>query len=178
MVVRVRRPVLRALTAGLALAASCNIGQSASAAVLDGCLHSRSSIDLDGDGFDDAVVGNPYATVDGQLEAGQVTVLFGDADGRIAEGTRRTLTQRDFGEIPEAGDHFGWSLAVGRSDQLGSCAAMLDGAPGEDRGAAQDAGTAHLGTCTTYYVVLRTHVGATTFTQAGAFGLVEADDER
>jgi hypothetical protein len=55
--------------------------------VLDGCLHSRSSIDLDGDGFDDAVVGNPYATVDGRLEAGQVTVLFGDADGRIAEGS-------------------------------------------------------------------------------------------
>jgi hypothetical protein len=177
MVVRVRRPILRGLTAGLVLAASCNVGQSASAAVLDGCLHSRSSIDLDGDGFDDAVVGNPYATVDGHPEAGQVTVLFGDADGRIAEGTRRTLTQRDFGEIPEAGDHFGWSLAVGRSDQLGSCAGMLVGAPGEDLGAAQDAGTAHLGTFTTDDEGRPTDVVATTLTQAGAGGAVETGDE-
>ena len=49
-----------------------------------------SVIDYNGDGYDDAAVGDPYATVNGQCQAGAVTVLFGDADGRIGEGARRS----------------------------------------------------------------------------------------
>lgn len=91
--------------------AACPVGV-ASAAVLDGCLHTASTVDLNGDGFDDTAVDDPTATVDGQAEAGQVTVLFGDAEGRVGEGVRRTLTQSDLGGVPQNGDHFGAALDV------------------------------------------------------------------
>lgn len=78
---------------------------SAAAALVDGPVHASRAlagcvgnpIDVNADGFDDAVVGNPYATVSGHREAGSVMVLFGDADGRIGEGGRRVLTQASFG---------------------------------------------------------------------------------
>jgi hypothetical protein len=54
---------------------------------------------------------------------------------------------------------------------------MLVGAPGEDLGGAQDAGTAHLGTFTTDDEGRPTDVVATTLTQAGAGGAVETGDE-
>ena len=49
----------------------------------------RSTSDYNGDGYDDAAVGDPYATVNGQARAGAVTMLLGDADGRIGDGDRR-----------------------------------------------------------------------------------------
>ena len=85
---------------------------AAAAADVTSCQQERPFHDLNGDGYVDAVVGDPYATVDGQVEAGTVTVLFGGADGRIGEGERRVLTQRDMGETPESGDHFGWSVSI------------------------------------------------------------------
>jgi hypothetical protein len=62
--------------------------------------HRTSYRDLNGDGFEDAVVVDPYATVNGQTEAGTVTVLFGGDDRRIGEGARQTLTQADLGNTP------------------------------------------------------------------------------
>ena len=76
------------------------------------CQSGSGPHDLNGDGYVDAVVGDPHATVNDEVEAGTVTVLFGDAGGRIGEGERRVLTQRDLGETPEAGDHFGWSVSI------------------------------------------------------------------
>ncbi|HSU35514.1 MAG TPA: hypothetical protein VLJ88_07630, partial [Propionibacteriaceae bacterium] len=83
---------------------------TAHAAEMLPCNLSRPYRDLNGDGFEDAVVGDPYATVDGKAEAGTVTVLFGEDNLQIGEGDRLTLDQGDFGETPEAGDHFGWSV--------------------------------------------------------------------
>ena len=99
--------------------------------------------DLNGDGYRDAVVGDPYAAVEGKAEAGTVTVLFGDADGRIGEGTtRRVLTQRDFDETPEVGDHFGWAVDLSK---FGSpCDRILIGSPGEEVAGHPNAGMAFL----------------------------------
>jgi hypothetical protein len=126
------------------------------------------------------VVGDPYATVEGQAEAGTVTVLFGSAGGRIGEGERRVLTQRDMGEAPESGDHFGWSVSIYSSrDYLDdiSCYGLMIGAPGEDIDGHADAGSAH---------VLLMNGGqwgesprdvAITVDQSEAGGRVEAGDE-
>jgi hypothetical protein len=172
-----RRLALGTVGGVVLLAGAVASSPATRATVLDGCGISDSQIDLNGDGFDDAVVGDPFAAVGNRPQAGRIIVLFGDADGRIGEGTRRALTQADFGEEPEAGDHFGWSVAVGRADQLGFCASILVGAPGEDLAGAADAGAAHLGTFETDDEGRPTQVVAATLTQAEAGGAVEAGDE-
>ena len=109
------------------------------------CGQSGTFHDLNGDGYVDAVVGDPYAPVGGAVEAGTVTVLFGGADGRIGEGDRRVLTQRDFDETPETGDHFGWSVSIYSAWYFdGSCNGLIIGAPGEDVDGHDDAGMAHV----------------------------------
>ncbi len=115
---------------------------SAQAAEVINCYDLRPYRDLNGDGYEDAVVGDPLATVGGQPEAGTVTVLFGDADGRIGEGSRRVLTQADLGGTPEAGDHFGWATAIDLIERDG-CYSIMIGAPGEDLDGHRDAGVAH-----------------------------------
>ena len=133
--------------------------------------------DLNGDGYEDAAVGDPYATVAGQAEAGAVTLLFGDADGRIGEGARRVITQADFGETPEAGDHFGWDLNLAKADTGESCANLLIGSPGEDLNGAVDAGIAHLAGYFSADVGDPPKLYAQRVTQADAGGAVEPGDE-
>jgi hypothetical protein len=74
--------------------------------------------DFNGDGFSDAVVADPYATVDGLAEVGRVTVLYGDSDGRVGEGIRADLSQgvNQVGGSAEAGDRFGFSMAAADID--------------------------------------------------------------
>ena len=100
------------LTLLLAVGMCTLVVPDASAAPL-GCEFNVES-DFNGDGYSDAVVGDPYATVSGKAEAGRVVVLYGDSDGRIGEGARGTVSQgMDFiGGIPEEGDRFGFALAV------------------------------------------------------------------
>ncbi|MCC6495037.1 MAG: hypothetical protein IT193_02130 [Propionibacteriaceae bacterium] len=168
-----RRTVLKGL-AVLCAAVLIPLGNPADAhAAVDCGL--RPDRDLNGDGFQDAAVGDPYATVDGLAEAGTVTILYGDADGRIGEGERQTLTQADFAGTPEAGDHFGWSVTIARTN-YGGCPGILVGAPGEDVSGATDAGTAH--------VITREPIGddpdatvATSIVQSDVGGTVEAGDE-
>ena len=42
--------------------------------------------DFNGDGYSDAVVADPYASVGALLQVGRVNVLYGDGDARIGEG--------------------------------------------------------------------------------------------
>ncbi|MFT4111042.1 hypothetical protein [Propionicimonas sp.] len=139
-----RRMLAGAITIGAALAAPL-LGTPTPAYAAPPCTAAPAGRDLNGDGFPDAAVGDPYATVDGHAEAGTVTVLFGDADGRIGGGARQVLTQADVGETPEAGDHFGWAVAVNRTDN-GGCAGLVIGSPGEDVAGMVDAGMAHIRT--------------------------------
>ena len=139
-----RRLVVIPTVAGLATAACLLLVPPASAAAPDGCLTTRSASDFNGDGYDDAAVGDPYATVSGRAEAGAVTVLLGGADGRIGAGGRQVITQNDIGETPEAGDHFGFDVALAPAVTDSKCAYLLVGSPGEDLDGAVDAGIASL----------------------------------
>ena len=106
--------------------------------------------DFDRDGFADLVIGVPNEDFNGTEDAGAVHVLFGTADGLTA--TRQFYFDTDYmadelntGDFPEAGDRFGFSLAVGdfnRSDnflQLGYTDLAI-GAPFKDWGAINSAG--------------------------------------
>jgi len=149
----------------------------AAAVEIQRCTQVRPYRDLNGDGFRDAVVGDPYATVNGQAEAGTVTVLFGDAAGRIGEGgARRTLTQTDLDETPEAGDHFGWAVELNRTDS-GGCFGILIGSPGEDVDGQADAGMAHVLTLAPVFEDRPDEDWKVNFDQGDTGGTVEAGDE-
>ena len=84
----------------------------------DGCDPGLSS-DFNGDGRSDTVVADPYATVEGQAQAGRVNVLYGDADGLIGEGARGVVHQGSTARVlgvAEANDRFGLSLSVADID--------------------------------------------------------------
>lgn len=168
-----RRQVLAVLLALCTGAVVPLIAPAAAQAALLDCL--RPDRDLNGDGFLDAAVGDPYATVAGQAGAGTVTILFGGADGRIGGGRRQVLTQADVGEVPEAGDHFGWAVAINRTDVAG-CPGLLIGSPGEDVAGAVDAGMAHV--ITTQPIGGDPEVTVTrNVLQSDVAGTVEAGDE-
>jgi len=149
---------------------------TAQAADILPCNTSRPYRDLNGDGFEDAVVGDPYATVDGLAQAGTITVLFGEDDQQIGEGERQTLTQSDFGETPEAGDHFGWSVALNRTDS-GGCYGILVGSPGEDLGGRNRAGIGHLLTINPAGEGEQPELLGSSYDQSDVGGTVEAEDE-
>lgn len=90
--------------------------------------------DLNGDGIGDLAVGIPNADVNGAADAGAVRIFLGAAGGLSGSRSQR-LVQHN----PEAGDHFGASLAAGlfATDPFFDLAV---GAPGEDVGTVRDAG--------------------------------------
>ncbi|MFE6197025.1 FG-GAP repeat protein [Streptomyces sp. NPDC057838] len=98
--------------------------------------------DFNGDGRTDLAASAPDATVDGVPGAGAVTVAYGSADGAGAtQAERVTLTQnsKGVGGRAEAGDHFGFSVAIADFDGDGY-ADLAAGSPGEDVGDDPDAG--------------------------------------
>jgi FG-GAP repeat protein len=168
-----RRLVVIPTIGGLAATACLMLAPPASAAAT-GCNVTSSASDYNGDGYDDVAIGDPYATVNGQKQAGKVTVMLGDADGRIGDGDRVTITQADFGDTAEAGDRFGFDVALSRARS--GCASLLVGSPGEDLNGVADAGIAYL-------INDLPDLEGTPFadvfalTQADAKGAVEAGDQ-
>ena len=106
-----------------------------------------------------------------------MTVLFGSADGRIGEGERRVLTQRDLGETPESGDHFGWSVSIYSSGFRRTCYGLMIGAPGEDVDGHESAGSAHVYLMNGGPPDEPPHDVALTVDQSDVGGTVEAGDE-
>ena len=106
-------------------------GQPAQASA-DGC-ETGFSTDFNGDGRSDTAVADPYATVDGQAEAGRVVVFYGDADGRVGEGARggRPTGVGIVGGVPESRDRFGFALAAADIDCDGYTDLVV-GTPYED----------------------------------------------
>lgn len=109
--------------------------------------------DFDGDGQDDLAVGVPFEDLvsNTQSDAGAVQVFFGDGSGHVALLGSVFISQENLsGTAAEAGDRFGWSLAVGRfnDDGLVFAADSYDdlaiGSPGEDINSIVDAGIVHV----------------------------------
>ncbi|MFF3639863.1 FG-GAP-like repeat-containing protein [Streptomyces sp. NPDC002564] len=88
--------------------------------------------DVNGNGYDDLVIGQPYTAESGAHAGGQVTVVPGSSTGLSPAGAK-TVHQATSG-VPgaaEAGDAMGWSVAVGDYNGDGR-ADVLAGAPDED----------------------------------------------
>lgn len=69
--------------------------------------------DLNGDGFDELVIGSPYEDINTTVDAGAVHIMYGSVGG-ISETGNLTVTQNSgslFG-VPETGDVFGLGLVA------------------------------------------------------------------
>lgn len=128
------------ISAGLTLALAAVSPAPVARASADDCDPGMKS-DFNGDGWTDAVVGDPQATVSGLAAAGRIVVLYGDADGRVGEGTRDVLWQgeENVAGVAEAGDQFGYALAVGDLDCDGFTDVVV-GVPYEDINGQADSG--------------------------------------
>jgi FG-GAP repeat len=140
---RVRR--VRTLLIGLAMILAIPFLETTKAAYAqaDFCPVGVES-DFNGDGDTDTVVADPYATVNGQAEAGRVNVLYGD-DPLVGEGTRSIISQNSTNvfDSAEIGDRFGFSVAVADIDCDGY-ADLVVGTPYEDISGQTDSGYAQI----------------------------------
>lgn len=95
--------------------------------------------DFNGDGIRDTAVADPEATDAGVPKAGAVHIVYGGGKGTL------TLTQTldNVPGVPEAGDRYGYALAVYDAD-LDGCSDLAVGSPYEDIGTAADSGSVHV----------------------------------
>ncbi|KUN77694.1 hypothetical protein [Streptomyces griseoruber] len=91
--------------------------------------------DFNGDGIADTAIADPDATVSGKERAGLVHIVLGGGKG-VVEISQDTANVSDGAE---AGDRFGFSLAVYDADKDG-CSDLAVGIPYEDVGTVVDAG--------------------------------------
>ncbi|MGX1269937.1 FG-GAP repeat protein [Streptomyces phaeoluteigriseus] len=91
--------------------------------------------DFNGDGIRDTAIADPEATVDGVPRAGAVHIVYGGGKGTLTVSQAPT----EVPGAPEAGDRYGYSLAVYDAD-LDGCSDLAIGAPYEDLDTVPDAG--------------------------------------
>ncbi|WP_448320756.1 FG-GAP-like repeat-containing protein, partial [Streptomyces sp. CO7] len=88
--------------------------------------------DVNGNGYDDIVIGQPYTAESGAMAGGQVTVVPGTSTGFTTTGMK--TVHQDTTGVPgtgESGDAMGWSVSAGDYN-LDGYADVLTGAPRED----------------------------------------------
>ncbi|MFH8989846.1 FG-GAP repeat protein [Streptomyces sp. NPDC017940] len=97
--------------------------------------------DINGDGFDDLVTGEPHSPDDGgeTLTGGLVGVRYGSADGISQDVKWWTQDSAGVPGTAERGDGWGADLSVADTNKDGY-ADVAVGAPGEDIGTVADAG--------------------------------------
>lgn len=104
--------------------------------------------DFNGDGYDDAVIGDPGAIDGDRVAAGAVRVLYGGKDG-VGRGGATTLTPDSPGVATPAGpgassgDGFGWSVATAHID-ADPCLDLVVGAPWREVDGKADVGAVYV----------------------------------
>ncbi|MBB5933866.1 FG-GAP repeat protein [Streptomyces zagrosensis] len=124
------------LMAGAAIA----LAPAAHAGTPGGTAANDRNCDFNGDGYEDALLAAPKATVGGDRDAGYVAVQYGSAKG--INTSHRTIIDQSTPGVPgspEPGDAFGQALATGDLDSDGFDDAVI-GIPNEDIGTVADAG--------------------------------------
>lgn len=111
------------------------LGSGGSQAVAAAACVAGTPSDFNGDGVRDTVIADPDATVSGKERAGLVHIVLGGGKG-VVEISQATANVADG---PEAGDRFGFSLAVYDANKDG-CSDLAVGIPYEDVGTVKDAG--------------------------------------
>lgn len=129
----VRLAAALALTAGLLAAPAYAVPSPAASCT--GVTHAGKA-DFNGDGYDDAVVGDPSATDGDRVGAGDVRVLYGGAGG-VGSGGATTLTADSPGVATSdgpgssSGDGFGWAVATAHID-ADPCLDLVVSAPWQE----------------------------------------------
>lgn len=101
----------------------------------------RGNQDVNGDGFDDLVIGAPGRDPRNRSGAGQVQVVFGSRQGLApADGTQRRDQRHLEGSRLQAGDETGRAVAYGDVDGDGTTDVVV-GSPGEAVRGRRDAGS-------------------------------------
>jgi FG-GAP repeat len=136
MLTRPRRALARLGSAALLCGALTAVATGTAAAAGSGLQG-----DFNGDGYRDVVTSAPFATVDGQAEAGVVTVLYGSAQG-LDPARRTVISQAGAGVpgTPEPGDLFGYRLAAADLNKDGYTD-VVTSAPLEDNTHGANGGT-------------------------------------
>ena len=128
--------------------------------------------DFDNDGFDDLAVGKPFEDINGDDDAGAVSIIFGTSGGLSATGDQ--LWHQDTTGIKDStqgGDRFGYSLAAGDFDGDGDCDLAI-GVPKEDVNGDDNAGAVAV-----MYSTSSGFAGADDFWHQDSTGIVNSTED-